>query len=588
LRWLWFAAALMVAVGAAWSIKRTLTPPARIESIGYTELLTRSAAGEVTRADVEGDRVLLQLKNGGTATAVIANAHSQHAIVTLLAERGVDVTFQPRDGAGERALGAVMPLIVLLSFMTGAAIVYRKRKLSHVRHVQPVDPSTAVSFADVAGVDEAKQGLEETIEFLRDPVRFGRLGGRAPRGILLSGPPGTGKTLLARAAANEARVPFLSAGGSSFQEMFAGVGASRVRTLFAEARKVAPCVIFIDEIDALGKRRGRSDDSASADADQMLNQLLIEMDGFDQNVGIVVLGSTNRPDVLDSALLRPGRFDRQITVAHPDAKGREQILAIHARKITLSPGIDLTSIARVTAGYTGADLARLLNEAAILATRDGSDAVADTHIELARDRVTMGDERRTLVMEEDERYATAVHEAGHVAVGLACINGDPIHKVSILPRGRALGVTQSIPERDRLMYRREDLEDRMAMLLGGRAAEQVILGTMTAGASDDIERAVGLARRMVGEMGMSSLGPVHSGDDPSQRSAASLDRIERVASRLVRSQLRRACDIVRDRRAGIERLVAELLERDTLGAAEIRACFAPVRQETSPAESEVN
>jgi len=313
----------------------------------------------------------------------------------------------------------------------------------------------------------------------------------------------------------------------------------------------------------------------------MLNQLLIEMDGFDQNVGIVVLASTNRPDVLDSALLRPGRFDRQISVAHPDARGREQILAIHARKITLGPSIDLAHIARTTAGYTGADLARLLNEAAILATRDGSDAVGDAHIERARDRVTMGDERRTLVMEENERYATAVHEAGHVAVGLACPNGDPIHKVSILPRGRALGVTQAIPDRDRLMYRREDLEDRMAMLLGGRAAEQVILGTMTAGASDDIERAVGLARRMVGEMGMSSLGPVHTGDDPSQRSQQTLDRIERAASRLVRRQLRRACDIVAERRAGIERLVAALLERDTLGAAEIRACFAepaPVQQ----------
>jgi cell division protease FtsH len=556
-----------------WSVKRAAAPSSAVETIGYTDLLTRSSAGEVTRAEIEGDRIMLRLKNGGAAAAVVGNAHSQHAVVSLLSERGVDVAFQPRDTAGERALGALMPLIVLLSFMTGAAIVYRRRRLSHVRHVQAVDPSTAVSFADVAGVDEAKQGLEETIEFLRDPTRFGRLGGRAPRGLLLSGPPGTGKTLLARAAANEARVPFLSAGGASFQEMFAGVGASRVRTLFAEARKVAPCVVFIDEIDALGKRRGRSDDSASADADQMLNQLLIEMDGFDQNVGIVVLASTNRPDVLDSALLRPGRFDRQIAVSHPDARGREQILAIHARKIKLSPTVELAGVARTTAGYTGADLARLLNEAAILATRDGSDAVSDTHIERARDRVTMGDERRTLVMEEDERYATAVHEAGHVAVGLACPNGDPIHKVSILPRGRALGVTQAIPDRDRLMFRREFLEDRLAMLLGGRAAEQVILGTMTAGAADDIERAVSLARRMVGEMGMSALGPVHSGDDPSKRSPATLDRIERAASRLVRRQLRRACDIVRERRPGIERLVADLLENDTLGAAEIRACF---------------
>ena len=290
-----------------------------------------------------------------------------------------------------------------------------------------------MTFADVAGVDEAKTALTETIEFLRDPKKFGRLGGRAPRGILLSGPPGTGKTLLARAAATEAGVPFLAASGSGFQEMFAGVGASRVRSLFAEARKNAPCVVFVDEIDALGKRRGRSDDSASADADQTLNQLLIEMDGFDQTSGIVVLGSTNRPDVLDSALLRPGRFDRQVNVPLPDARGREQILAVHAAKFVLSPDIELRTVAKTTAGYTGADLARLLNEAAILATREGADAVGRQHVERARDRVTMGDERRTLLMADDERYATAVHEAGHVAVGLASEFGDPIHKVSDPP-----------------------------------------------------------------------------------------------------------------------------------------------------------
>jgi len=567
--------ALAVVVGALWSIKKVIAPSARVESIGYTELLARGAAGEVTKAEIDGERVLLKLKNGGAAAAIVSNAHSQHSLVAVLAERGVPVEFLPRDAPGERIINALLPLVVLLSFAGGAYVVYRRRRLSHVRHVHHVDNGITTTFADVAGVDEAKDGLRETIDFLRDPVKFGRLGGRAPRGILLSGAPGTGKTLLARAAANEARVPFLSAGGASFQEMFAGVGASRVRSLFAEARRVAPCVVFIDEIDALGKRRGRSEDSASADADQMLNQLLIEMDGFDQSAGIVVLASTNRPDVLDSALLRPGRFDRQITISHPDARGREQILAIHAKKIVLAPSVELSTIARATAGCTGADLARLLNEAAILATCDGSDAVDNAHIERARDKVTMGDERKTLVMEDDERYATAVHEAGHVAVGLACKNGDPIHKVSILPRGRALGVTQSVPDRDRLMYRREYLEDKIAMLLGGRAAELVILGTMTAGAADDIERAVSLARRMVAEMGMSSLGPMHPGDDPALRSPATLDRIERVASRLVRKQLERACAIVTAEQAGIQQLVDQLLERDTLVGIEIRACFAP-------------
>ena len=535
-------------------------------------MLARGSAGEVSKAEIEGEHILLKLKNGGSASAIVPNAQSQHALVSMLSERGVAVEFLPRDGS-ERAVNTLMPFVVLLSFVGGGYLLYRRKRVSHVRHVANVGKTHGASFADVAGVDEAKEGLTETIEFLRDPVKFGRLGGRAPRGILLSGPPGTGKTLLARAAANEARVPFLSAGGASFQEMFAGVGASRVRTLFAEARRIAPCVVFIDEIDALGKKRGRSDDSASADADQMLNQLLIEMDGFDQTSGIVVLASTNRPDVLDSALVRPGRFDRQINVAHPDAKGREQILKIHAKKIILGDDVDLSAIARATTGYTGADLARLLNEAAIAATRDGSLAVARGHIEFARDKVTMGDERKTLVMDEDERHATAVHEAGHVAVGLASQHGDPIYKVSILPRGRALGVTQAVPDRDRLMYRREYLEDRVAMLLGGRAAEQVILGTMTAGAADDIERAVSLARRMVGEMGMSSLGPVHVGDDPSMRSPETVDRIERAARRLVKQQLRRACDIVTERRAGIERLVGQLLEQDTLVGPEIAACF---------------
>jgi cell division protease FtsH len=565
--------ALLGVIGVAWSIRRAVLTTAHVEHIGYTELIAHGTAGDVEKAEIDGERMMLKLKNGTSATAVVSNGHSQHAVVQLFSEHNVPVEFIARDAVGERAINAFLPPILLLSLVGTGFAVYRKKRLSHVRHVHRVDTPNAASFADVAGVDEAKMGLQETIEFLRDPVKFGRLGGRAPRGILLSGSPGTGKTLLARAAACEARVPFLSAGGASFQEMFAGVGASRVRSLFAEARRVAPCVVFIDEIDALGKRRGRSDDSASADADQMLNQLLIEMDGFEQTAGIVVLASTNRPDVLDSALLRPGRFDRQITISHPDVRGREQILAIHAKKITLSPEVELAAVAKATPGYTGADLARLLNEAAILATRDGADAVHPDHIERARDRVTMGDERKTLVMEEDERRATAVHEAGHVAVGLASAHGDPVHKVSILPRGRALGITMSVPERDRLMYRREYLEDRVAMLLGGRAAEQVILGTMTAGAADDIERAVSLARRMVGEMGMSPLGPVHPGDDPSLRSPATLNRIERAAIKLVREQLERACDIVTAQREGIDRLVEALLERDTLVGPEIRACF---------------
>jgi cell division protease FtsH len=429
------------------------------------------------------------------------------------------------------------------------------------------------TFNDVAGVDEARTELAETIEFLRDPGHFGRLGGRAPRGIMLSGPPGTGKTLLARAAANEAKVPFLSVSGSSFQEKFAGLGAARVRRLFARARKLSPCVVFIDEIDALGRRRGRSADSASADQDQTLNQLLVEMDGFAQLDGVVVIASTNRPDILDSALTRPGRFDREITVNLADARGREQILQVHARRLTLEEGLDLGWIARGTPGFSGADLANLLNEATIAATRENADGVSRRHVEYARDKILMGVERHGFMMDDDERHVTAVHEAGHVAVGLDVEHGDPIHKVSILPRGRALGVTQSLPERDRLMKKRNYLEDQIAMLLGGRAAEQVLLDTMTAGASNDIERAVEIARRMVAEFGMSSLGPIHLGKPEDPHSQALLDRIEQATGEIINSQMNRAREIVAARRAEIAALVDGLMERDTLEADEIQECF---------------
>lgn len=386
--------------------------------------------------------------------------------------------------------------------------------------------------------------------------------------------------MLARAAANEAGVPFLSASGSSFQEKFAGVGAARVRRLFVEARKLAPCVIFIDEIDALGRQRGRSNDSASADQDQTLNQLLIELDGFDQTSSVVVIASTNRPDILDHALTRPGRFDREITVNLADVGGREAILRVHARGILLEPELDLRWIARGTPGFSGAELANLLNEAAIAATRDNSAAIGKKHIEYARDRILMGAERQGFMMDEDERYATAVHEAGHVAVGLAMKHGDPIHKVSILPRGRALGVTQSLPERDRLMKKREYLEDQIALLLGGRAAEQILLSTLTAGASNDIERAVEIARRMVSEFGMSPLGPIHLGASDVPHSQTLLDRVEDATQTIINSQLQRACEVVKAEQESIARIVALLMERDTLAADEIQECFAkaPVTQ----------
>ena len=354
------------------------------------------------------------------------------------------------------------------------------------------------------------------------------------------------------------------------------MGAARVRRLLARARKLSPCIIFIDEIDALGRQRGRSNDSGSADQDQTLNQLLIEMDGFDQTSSIVVIGSTNRPDVLDQALTRPGRFDREIMVNLADVRGREEILKVHARNIPLEHNLELNWIARGTPGFSGADLANLLNEAAIAATRDNHEAVAREHIEYARDKILMGAERQGFMMDEDERYATAIHEAGHVAVGLAVKNGDPIHKVSILPRGRALGVTQALPERDRLMKKREYLEDQIAILLGGRAAEQIVLETMTAGAANDIERAVEIATKMVREFGMSPLGPIYlSEKSPENQSPSLLDRADEATNEIINAQLQRACDVVNSERDSIDRLVELLLERDTVEAEDIRRCFDP-------------
>ncbi|MDT4967469.1 MAG: cell division protease FtsH [Acidobacteriota bacterium] len=546
-----------------------------IQQINSTQLRTLGETSAATALQIDDETLIVTMRDGSTSQAIVTNPATQNEIVSVFAKNNLPVEFRSlKPSAFSTILTWMIPLLTcaVLGF-----VVWRVYASMGGRggDFAVVDGSgkQSVTFIDVAGVDEAKAELSETIEFLRDPLKFGRLGGRAPRGILLSGPPGTGKTLLARAAANEAGAPFLSVAGSSFQEKFAGMGAARVRRLFAEARKLSPCVVFIDEIDALGRQRGRSNDSASADQDQTLNQLLVEMDGFDQHNGMVVIASTNRPDILDSALTRPGRFDREVAVNLADAGGREEILKVHARDLKLEAGLDLRWIARGTPGFSGADLANLLNEAAIAATRDNADAIARPHVEYARDKILMGAERQGFMMDEEERYATAIHEAGHVAVGLAVKNGDPIHKVSILPRGRALGVTQSLPERDRLMKKREYLEDQIAMLLGGRAAEQLLLNTMTAGASNDIERAVEIARKMVTEFGMSPLGPIHLGKPEDARSQSLLDRVELATNEIIVAQMQRALDVVDGERDSIGRLVEGLMDRDTLEADEIHECF---------------
>ena len=545
-----------------------------VQTINYSQLYNLADAGGAVALSVEGETLTVTKADGSRVVATVPVGPTQHELAQLFRQKNVPVEFRPvQPGLLSDVVSWVLPIFTLALIGFAGWKVYSSMSGRGSFELENHNGKQDVGFDDVAGVDEARAELTETIEFLRNPEKFSRLGGRVPRGILLYGPPGTGKTLLARAAAKEAGVAFLSASGSSFQEKFAGLGAARVRHLFAKGRKLSPCIIFIDEIDALGRQRGRGGDSASADQDQTLNQLLVEMDGFDQSSAVVVIASTNRPDILDKALTRPGRFDREIAVNLADVTGREAILKVHARNLKLEDGLDLQWIARGTPGFSGAELANLMNEAAIAATRDDSSAVARKHIEIARDRILMGAERQGFMMDDDERYATAVHEAGHVAVGLAVENGDPIHKVSILPRGRALGVTQSLPERDRFMKKREYLEDQIALLLGGRAAEQVLLSTMTAGASNDIERAVEIARRMVSEFGMSRLGPIHLGSADQQRSQSLLDKVEEATTELINEQLERACAVVTAERESIGRLVELLMERDTLDAEEIASCF---------------
>ena len=563
---------IAVVIGASIILYQRSQPV--VQKINYSQLYKLAETAGGVALTVEGETLTVRQQDGSLVQATVTGEAAQHEVVELYRKNSVPVEFRPlQPGLLVTALNWLLPLISLAVVGIIGWRIYASMSGRGSFELTDQNGKQNVDFNDVAGVDEAKGELSETIEFLKDPARFSRLGGRVPRGILLVGPPGTGKTLLARAAANEAGVPFLSASGSSFQEKFAGLGAARVRHLFAKGRKLSPCIIFIDEIDALGRQRGRGGDSASADQDQTLNQLLVEMDGFDQSSSVIVIASTNRPDILDKALTRSGRFDREVAVNLSDASGREAILKVHARTLKLEPGLDLQWIARGTPGFSGAELANLLNESAIAAIRDESEAVGRKHIEYARDKILMGAERQGFIMDDDERYATAVHEAGHVAVGLAVKNGDPIHKVSILPRGRALGVTQSLPERDRFMKKREYLEDQIAILLGGRAAEQVLLETMTAGASNDIERAVEIARRMVGEFGMSRLGPIHTGQPDQATSQNLLDRIEEATNEIIGTQLERACEIVSLKQESIGRLVAQLMERDTLEAYEIRRCF---------------
>ncbi len=455
-----------------------------------------------------------------------------------------------------------------------------------------------VTFKDVAGVEEAKEELQEIIEFLKEPQKFQKLGGRIPKGVLMMGPPGTGKTLLARAIAGEANVPFFSISGSDFVEMFVGVGASRVRDLFEQGKKNAPCIIFIDEIDAVGRHRGAGLGGGHDEREQTLNQLLVEMDGFESNDGVILIASTNRPDVLDPALLRPGRFDRRVVVSRPDVRGREGILKVHTRKIPLGEDVDISVIARGTPGFTGADLANLVNEAALNAARYNKKLVAMTDFELAKDKVLMGAERKSMVISNEEKRVTAYHEAGHTLVGLKVPNADPVHKVTIIPRGMALGVTQQLPEGDRHNYSQEYLLGQIAILMGGRIAEEIFLGSITTGASNDIERATELARAMVCEYGMSEMGPltfgkkeeqIFLGREIAQHRDFSEDtaiKIDEQVKKIVTAQFARAKGIIEEERDTMIRLAECLLERESLDGVEIRRIVAGLPLDDTPSISD--
>jgi cell division protease FtsH len=495
------------------------------------------------------------------------------------------------SGIGWLVLINALPFLLLIGFLAftlrqmqaggNKALSFGKSKAKLLSNQQK-----RVTFKDVAGVEEAKEELQEIIEFLKDPQTFQKLGGKIPKGVLMMGPPGTGKTLLAKAVAGEANVPFFSISGSDFVEMFVGVGASRVRDLFEQGKKNAPCIIFIDEIDAVGRHRGAGLGGGHDEREQTLNQLLVEMDGFESNDGVILMASTNRPDVLDPALLRPGRFDRQVVVGYPDVRGREGILKVHTRKIPLDEGVDVNVIARGTPGFTGADLANLVNEAALIAARQNKKVVTLNDLEFAKDKVLMGPERRSMVISDKERRLTAIHEAGHALVGMNIPESDPVHKVTIVPRGRALGVTFFLPEQDILGRTKEELLAMIANAMGGRIAEEVFIGRITTGASNDIEKATEIARAMVCQYGMSDLGPLAYGKKEEQIflgreinqhrdfSEETAIKIDQEVKRIISEQYERAKNILTDNREAMDRLVEALLQHESLDSAQMRRVIA--------------
>ena len=599
-RSLLFWMVLVVALVLIWNLSSQFR--AGDSLVSFSEFIRWVDTGQVDRVELTGNEIIGRSSSGETFRTYAPPQYE--GLANKLLER--DVVVEAREAAASpwtTLFYSWAPLLLIVGFW----VFFMRQMQSGGNKALSFGKSRAklsssaekkVTFNDVAGVDEPKEELQEIIEFLKEPQKFQKLGGRIPKGVLLMGPPGTGKTLLARAVAGEANVPFFSISGSDFVEMFVGVGASRVRDLFEQGKKNAPCIVFIDEIDAVGRHRGAGLGGGHDEREQTLNQLLVEMDGFESNEGVILVSATNRPDVLDPALLRPGRFDRRVVVSRPDVKGREGILGVHTRKIPLSDDVDIHVIARGSSGFCGADIANLVNEAALNAARYNQKTVAMQDFEFAKDKVMMGAERRSMIISDEEKQVTAVHEAGHALLGVLLENSDPVHKVTIIPRGMALGVTQQLPVGDKHNYSALYLQDQVAVLLGGRIAEEITNSTVTTGAGNDLDRVTDLARKMVCEWGMSEVvGPLTFGRKESEEiflgrdlaqhkdhSEETASRIDQEIKRIVTENYDRARAILEEKKSELLRIAEELLIREVLSGDEVRRIASGEVLEETPEE----
>ncbi len=603
---IWLAAFVLLTLILGWTEGKDLRNG--YAKVAYSEFMQNVKDKRVINVTIRGAEISGQMADG---SKFLTYAPYSPSTVETLIDNGVKVDAEPQDTSSETFWSIFIswfPMVLLIGmwvfFMRQANAGNNKAMSFGKSRARLIESNKKVTFKDVAGADESKQELEEIIDFLKDPQKFQRLGGKIPKGVLLVGPPGTGKTLLAKAVAGEANVPFFSISGSDFVEMFVGVGASRVRDMFAQAKKNAPCLLFIDEIDAVGRHRGAGLGGGNDEREQTLNQLLVEMDGFEANENVILIAATNRPDVLDPALLRPGRFDRQVTVSNPDVKGREAILNVHVRKVPLARDVDLSVIARGTPGFSGADLANLVNEAALLAARRNKRKVTAEDFDNAKDKVLMGNERKSMAMDENEKKLTAYHEAGHAICSLHVAETDPIHKATIIPRGRALGMVQQLPEKDQYSYTRAKMLSRLIICMGGRASEELKFGydKVTSGASSDIAAATNLARSMVTEWGMSdALGPVLYAENSNEvflgRAVTQNKNMSEDTARLVDAEIKRlvteahdeATRILRENDADLEKLAQALMEYETLTGDEIKDIIAgkPIdRSEQTPVAPE--